>query len=272
MEKHFSYKSPHQIWRILISDSEKLILETRDVRTKEVFFHCFDIWDGSKIFSDFQLEDKCWVGIETVHKDIIYFHKFPKPDLPIHAGIIAFDLASQKILWTNTELSYLFAHQDKVYAFKQGFEERYFYELDYLDGNVIKEYGNDYMTINNLKNEANNAKDWSSYIYPEILKTGSDEKTKLLIAQLTGKNKTVGEVEYNIYKSYLLFSYHSKVFENSLINKFFAVDLNSEKVVLSEILNANVSAMLTDSFFLYKNLLFLLREKNETVVYRIKQD
>ncbi|MCL6099741.1 MAG: DUF4905 domain-containing protein [Bacteroidetes bacterium] len=270
MEKHFSYKSPHQIWRILISDSEKLILETRDVNSKEVFFHCFDLWEGTKIFSDFQLEDKYWVGIETVHKDIIYFHKFPKPDLPIHTGIIAFDPASQKILWTNAGLSFLFAYQDKIYGFKQGFEERYFYELDYLDGSLTKEYENDHAAINKLKNQANNTKDWGSYLYPEILKNNSDEKINRLITQQTGKNETAGEVEYNVYNSYLLFSYHSKVFENSLVNKFFAVDLNSEKIVFSEILNANVTAMLTDSFFLYKNLLFLLREKNEVIVYKIE--
>lgn len=270
MEKHFSYKSQSQIWRILISDSEKLILETRDVNTKEVFFHCFDIQNGSKIFSDFQLEDKCWIGIETVHKDIFYFHGFPKPDLPIHAGIVAFDLTSQKILWTNTGLSFLFVYKDKVYGFKQGFEERYFYELDYMNGNVIKEYGNDYATINNLKNDANNAKDWSSYIYPEAFKANSDEKINRLIEHQTAKNKIIGKVEYNIYNRYLLFSYHSKVFENSLINKFFVVDIDSEKVILSEILNANISAMLTDSFFLYKNFLFLLREKNEVMVYKIE--
>lgn len=270
MEKQFSYKSPHQIWRILISDSEKLILETRDVNTKEVFFSCFDIWDGGKIFSDFQLDDKCWVGIETVYKDIIYFHRFPKPDLPIHAGIIAFDLASQKILWTNEELSFLFAYEDKIYGFKQGFEERYFYSLDYLDGNLIEDFGNNHARINSLRNEANSAKDWSSFLYPEILKNNNDEKVSRLVAQQTSKNKLVGEVEYNVYNSYLLFSYHSKVVEGSLINNFFAVDLNSESIVLSEILNASASAMLTDSFFVYKNLLFLLREKNEVLVFKME--
>lgn len=270
MEKHFTHKSPHQIWRILISDSEKLIIETRDVNTKEVFFNCFDPWDGSKIFLDYQLEDKCWVGIETVHKDIIYFHKFPTPDLPIHSGIIAFDIASQKILWANPDLSFLFAYQDKVYGFKQGFEERYYYEMDYLDGSIKKEYENDYITINAFRNEANNAKDWSGYAYPEILNADSDEKINQLISNQTGKSETVGRVEYNVYKSYLLFSYHSKIFENSLVNKFVAVDLNSEEIVTSEILNSNVTAMLTDSFFVYKNLLFLLREKNEVLVLKLE--
>ena len=97
IKKLYSYKSEKQIWRILISGSDKLILETRDLNTKEVFFNCLFIENGKSIFSNLQLDEKCWIGIEDIYKGIIFFHYFPKPDMPHHKGIIAFDITAQKI-------------------------------------------------------------------------------------------------------------------------------------------------------------------------------
>ena len=268
--KLYSYKSPGQIWRILISDSDKLILETRDTNTKEVFYHCFKLESGEKYFSDLQLEEKFWLGIETVYKEIIFFHKFPKPDLPRHKQIIAYDIASEKILWTNTDLSFLFIHHDLVYGFQQGFEERYFYALDFLSGGIIKDFGNDFKTINTLRKQAEEEKDWNEYIYPKVF-TNDENDTRISGAiQAQTKNLAIeGEVEYNLYQDLLLFNYHSKVFEGSFVNKFSAVDLKIGKIILSEVLNANAAVLFTDSFFVYQNFLFLLREKNEVVVYRL---
>ncbi len=270
--KHFSYKSLRQIWRILISDSDKLILETRDTNTKEVFFHCYELESGRIIFYDLQLEEKFWLGIEAVYKDIIFFHKFPKPDLPGHKQIIAFDIASQKILWTNSDLSFLFTDDNLVYGFQQGFEERYFFSLDYLSGELTKEFGNDYKTINELRSKAEDEKDWSNYIYPKIFT--SDESDLRISEAIKAQTKNLaieGEVEYNFRSNLLFFNFHSKVFEGSFVNKFIAMNLTDGQIILDEVLNANAAVLFTDSFFVYKNFLFLLREKNEVIVYDIEK-
>jgi len=271
MKKHFKYKSEKQIWRILISDSDKLILETRDLNTKEVFFNCFFLENGENIFSDLQLDEKCWIGIEDVYKDTIFFHYFPKPDMPHHKGIIAFDITTQKILWTNNEFSFLFAGEDRVYGFKQGFDERFFSSLDYLSGGLIEDLGSDHKRINALQKSAENEKDWSSYLYPKVF---SNDETDYRIAEAIRRqiNNTniEGEIEYNSKNDLLFFNHHTKVFENSFVNKFLAVDLNSNNVILTEILNANAPSLFTDSFFVYKKYLFLLREKNEVIVYKVE--
>ncbi len=271
MKKHFSYKSPRQIWRILISDSDKLILETRDTSTKEVFYLCYELESGRVIFADLQLEEKFWLGIEAVYKDIIFFHKFPKPDLPGHKQIIAFDIASQKILWINSDLSFLFVNDDVVYGFQQGFEERYFFSLDYLNGELIKEFGSDYKTINELRNKAEDEKDWSRYIYPKAFNNEENDLRIHEAIKAETKNLAIeGEVEYNLCGNLLLFNFHSKVFEGSYVNKFISMNLDDEKILLNEVLNANASSLFTDSFFVYKNFLFLLREKNEVSIYEIE--
>ena len=54
MTNHFKYVSEKQLWRILISDTDKLILENRNQGSKEVFFQCIDLQNGNVILKDFQ--------------------------------------------------------------------------------------------------------------------------------------------------------------------------------------------------------------------------
>ena len=267
MNKHFTYKSDKQLWRILISDNDKLLLETRNTETKEVYFHCFDLITGVEIFSNLQLEEKQWIGIETVYKDIIYFHRFPKPDLPGHKEIIAFDIASQKIIWTNTEYSFQFIYNDKIYCFVQGFEDRTYFAIDYLSGGLIEELGSNYSMINNLRSEADQYKDWSRYIYPVRISESENEAEKKLIETKTEKLQLAGEIEFNLYKNMLMFNYHEKNKGGTYTNKFQIIDVESAKTIFESDLNQNVSNLFTDSFFIYKEFLFLLRGKHAVDVY-----
>ena len=270
LTKLYSYKSSGQIWRILISDNEKLILETRDRTTKEVSIQCLNLFSGDKIFTDLQLEEKQWIGIETIYKDIILFHKFPKPDMPGHKEIIAFDIANQKIVWENKDLSFLFAYQNKIYGFKQGFEERYYTILDYLTGEVLEDLGNDFKNINALRNISENEKDWSVYTFPKTFVPQEDIVVTKAIQSQISNLEVVGNVEYILYYDLLLFNFHQKDSTSTTSNNFIALDITDNKVLLSKVINTNVRAFFTDSFFAYKNLVFLLREKNEVIIYSIK--
>jgi hypothetical protein len=267
MIKHFTYISEKQLWRILISGTDKLILETRNTSTKENYFQCYDLLTGEKIFSDLQLEEKHWLGIEEIYKDIIYFHKFPKPDMPWHREIIAYDIASQKVLWYNKEFSYMFAYNNLVYCFQQGFEDSTCFALDFLNGEILEELGSDYNRLTMLRQKSESEKNWNGYIYPKPLTNNVNVQISELVGKLTHNIETVGEIEYNTINNLLLCNYHVRKTDNCFTNKFFAVELNTGKVVLSEILNADSPSLFTDSFFVYKNFLFLLREKNEVIIY-----
>lgn len=270
MKEHFKYSSDKQLFRILISDSDKLILETRNSETKEVYFHCFDLETGEEIFCNLQLEEKQWAGIETIFKDIIYFHKFPKPDLPGHKEIIAFDIASQKILWTNSDYTFQFVHRNKVFCFTQGFEERNYFALDYLTGELLEELGSNYSIINNFRLEADQSKDWSRYVYPMRLSESENETAKKLIESKTEKLQLTGEIEFNICKNMLLFNYHENNGNRTFTNKILVVDVDSSETIFETVLNQNVTNLFTDSFFIYKKFLFLLKGKNAIDVYNLE--
>jgi hypothetical protein len=260
-----------QIWRILISGNDKLLIETRDINTKDVFYNCFILENGKEIFSNFQLEEKYWIGVEAFDDDVILFHNFPRPDMPNHRGIIALNVLSKNILWKNNEFSFLFVLDGKVYGFKQGFDERYFAAFDFSIGELTEDLGNDFNKINTLRIQSENKKNWGAYIYPKIFSDEeNDERIRNVISEEIKNLEIEGEVEYNIAGNILLFNYHIKNAVNNYTNKFSALNLDKGTVVLSEILNENVKSLLADSFFVYKNFMFLLRGKNEIIVYDIK--
>ena len=106
IKKVYTYTNKRQIWRLLPTSKDKLIIEDRDTQSKEVFFNCVNIISGKKVFSNLQLDEKFWIGIEAISEGIIIFHKFAKPDMPGHSSIIAFDIDTQSILWQNDELTF----------------------------------------------------------------------------------------------------------------------------------------------------------------------
>ena len=122
IKKKYSFKDKRQIWRLLITDTDLLIIETRSVESREVYFNCIDIHSGKKKFNNIQMEEKSWIGIEMIYKDIIFFHQYAKPDMPEHRRILAYDINQQKycgkmmsshsallqmILFTHTSIQWL---------------------------------------------------------------------------------------------------------------------------------------------------------------------
>ena len=127
LKKNYSFSNKREIWRLIPSESGYLVIEERDMNSKQVYFNCLKTADGEILFRNFQLEEKFWVGIEAVYKDIIFFHKFRKPDMPGHRGIYALDISSKKLIWQNDDLIFLLAKDDKVFAYQSTFEGRQYY-------------------------------------------------------------------------------------------------------------------------------------------------
>ena len=272
IENLYTFKNEKQIWRLLLTTSDKLLIETRDTDNKEVFFSCLDANTGKPIFENFQLDEIFWIGIETTYKEVIFFHKFAKPDMPGHKEIIALDLNTQKILWQTDEYAFLFIYDEKVYSFKQLFEGQKFFSLNYKTGELIEELESDYSRIDDLSGKSEIENHYDDYIFP--LKYSDEfidnEEIRNIINEKTSGAKVTGDVEYNIYENLLLMNFHNKVLEGTLENKFWAVDIKSKNELFEVILNSDANAFVPDSFFIYKNLLFLLKGKKEVVVCRIE--
>lgn len=270
LKKKYSYSDGNQVWRIKISGTEKLLVETRNTEEKKAFFHCFDLNSGKSIFTNQQMEEKYWLGVEAIYGDVIFFHKFAKPDMPGHKGIFAFDIISQKVLWENEFYSFLFLLDDKIYVYQERFEGKQVFTLDPKNGELIDDLGQNPTNINELKIIADGETDYSNYAFPEFFYGSSMNQTiDKLINEETNKLLVEGKVEYISKGNFLIFNYHSQSKNKGLINTLIAYNILKRKTVFKEILNTTLNAFAPDSFFLYNNLLVFIKEKTKVFVYEL---
>ncbi|MFO7524450.1 MAG: DUF4905 domain-containing protein [Ignavibacteriaceae bacterium] len=270
IKKQYLYDNDRQIWRI-IPAGNRVIIEERSSENKEVFFNCIDIISGDEIFSDIQLNEKFWVGIEAVEDDFIFFHKFPKPDLPNHKSIITLDLNSSSVLWENDELTYFFYFDGKVVCYKQLFEKRDYFLLNAATGEVISELGDDHEKVMELREESIEDYFAEGYLFPVEFRKNVIPETdhEKYLYGYSQKNIIRGNISYIVVDGLLLFNYHEITEENLFNNTFIAVNLDSEKVLMKETLNKKINNLMPDSFFVRDDLLFLLFEKTKFGVYSI---
>jgi Domain of unknown function (DUF4905) len=272
IKRIYSFSNNRQIWRLLPTETNKLIIEERDIENKEVFFNCIDISTGERIFSDFQLDEKFWVGIEAIDREVIYFHKFLKPDMPGHLGIIAFDINSESILWENSEYSFLFIDEGKIYCYKSLFEGRNFFVLDSKTGQLIGDLGDDISEINLLRDKSLSKQMFHDYIFPQMYFSEDilPENILNIFNEIKNEKVIAGKMEYALFQDILFFNYHEVLNDGQLKNTFLGVEINSNKRIFQEILINKTSAFVPDSFFFRQNLMFLLQEKIRLVVYNLK--
>ncbi len=271
LKKKLKFSDSNQVWRIKITDTDKLFVETRDTEKMNAFFHCYDLFSGKRIFTGLQMKEKYWLGIEAIKEDIVFFHHFAKPDMPAHRGIFAFDIATQKVLWNNETYAFLFLKDDLIYVYQEQFEGRSFYTLNINSGKVVKELGENSESINELRDEAERSVDYSNYHFPENhFGSSNDEKADLIIANEIKEIEITNNVEFINSNGLLLFNYHQIEKNNKFINKFNVFNLFKEKKIFSEILNKSANAFAPDSFFIYKNFIILLKEKKEIIILEIK--
>lgn len=269
LSRYLKHNNKKQIWRILISETDKLLIEERDPKTREVFFSCYDLSTKAKIFSNFQFDEKAWIGIEAIENDIIVFHFYLKPDMPQHRGFFAYDLKQKKILWKNEMLTYFFSDNEKIVAFQQQFEGRFYVEIDLRTGEVIRNLGEEYAQVNQLKEETQAKKSYSDYLFPEAFNPLNDDPQFNCIRNSISNFSFSGRVECFQHEKSLFFTFHEKK-DEKFTQHFYICDTATGSLLYSAVLNKNIHQYAVDSFFIYKRFLFLIKEKQ--IIEIVKMD
>lgn len=270
IKKEYTCSTSKQIWRLLPSNTNKLIIEERDPELKEVSFSCIELSSGKKLFINKTIEEKFWIGIEKIYNDIIFLHKFKKPDMPGHIGIIAFDINKKEILWKNDELIFLFINNEDLFCYSEtSFESKRYFKLNYLTGEILNNYGGNQSEIIKTQEMIKDEDEFAGYTFTQqfFLEIETDERVKNILTEERNSNLISGKINYIKINNLLLFSYHIIIPEkNEMKNIFKAVDIDKRKIIFDMELNRGVKNFIPDSFFIKDNLLFLLKEKSELIV------
>ncbi len=272
IKKKYSFKSKRQIWRIIPTETDKIIIEEREPEKKQAYFNCLQKESGNKILKDFQLDEKFWVGIETIYKDVIFFHKYLKPDMPGHKGILAFDITDKKIKWENKDITFLFSLNDLIYSYVQKFEGRNYYALNYKTGEISEDLGTDSLKVNELREQSIQKENSKDYLFPNIFFEDSNksEQIKSFFQKLKNETTISGRIEFIKINSLLIFCFHGANSKDSMDIYLKAVDLSVGNYILEEKLVKETKLFLSDSFFIKGNLLFVLFGKSKLNVYELR--
>lgn len=269
IQKLFSFNQGRNIWRIILTDLEQIIIEERDVQKKEVYFSCIDRVNGNFFWKNKTfLDEKFWIGIESTISKYLILHQFEKPDMPNHKKIINVDLKSGEILWVNDDLTFFNIDENYVYGYIPQFDKNEFFKLSIEDGNIVSNLGCDdeaRAVLNSI-----NEKDYSRYQFTQML-SGSDgeEEISSLINRFLPNSSYLNFCEYIDRRDLLIFNVYDKIEPRSLINRLIVFDKIEEKPILIETLNSSTPAPVPDSFFMYDDDLYFIKDKMELVGYRI---
>lgn len=251
LEIAWEYTTNGILWRLLPSRNGFIVLEDRDVDAKSVSFTCLDVATGAIRWSGKQFDERWWVSIEAIHEQVVILHEYATPDMPDHKKITVVDLRNGHALWSNDEMRFLFANAESMYVMKDEYDNRRFFEVDALSGNVIREVDDQYLNV--LRDTV--AVNRFEHIEFPMAFNGDTVSASLResVAIVTEKVENIGLIEYVEKGEFLVVSYYElagnvptqQLFRQHLI----ILHREQNKIVHRDMLAVDAAMNVPDTFF-----------------------
>jgi hypothetical protein len=126
------------LWQLHTGSLDFLVGEDRNLETREVSFFCVDRKTGFVRWEGLTPVDRWWSGIEAVAGGTVLFHGFASPDMPLHRGLTAVDLASGARRWSLAGVRYLRMEGNAVVVVNEGREGEVVGWLDMETGEALE--------------------------------------------------------------------------------------------------------------------------------------
>jgi hypothetical protein len=270
----WSFQSDGTLWRILLSDRRKILGECRDEVKKETTFVCLDEQSGEVLWRHERPEDPWWIGLEAIHENKVLLHGFETPDMPEHKRIIALDLNSGKEEWRNDEVTFWFAYESRIYAYRTMFERRAGRVLDLNTGETLEtlETIDEFIPLRQLARQEDVHE---SIDFPEALSdAGVPGEVRQLVDRETGSREIVGNIEAVVKDPFLVMNYHtpargSRPEEPTLENRLAILDFRRRERLFSETLQTDARLPVPDSFFLKDAEVFFIKDRMNLSMLRL---
>jgi len=141
MRPAWQYTVQGFLWQVQTGSARYLVGEDRDPGQKRVTFFCLDRLSGRARWERLNPGHEFWTGLEAVTDDVVLFHGFASPDLPLHKGLHAVEPGTGRLLWTNPDVRFLSVQSSTLLVSMESPERRSFLELSVLSGAVVKGTG-----------------------------------------------------------------------------------------------------------------------------------
>jgi hypothetical protein len=279
LDKIFSRKPSWQfntggtVWKLLCSKNI-LFGDVRDTEKKTSSFFAMDFQTGEALWKNVSVGEQWWIGRQGILNDIVLIHGFEKPDMPIPKGVYALDAATGKCLWENSETTFLFSYNNKLYAQRAGFREKNFYELDPRTGETLYDYGTNEDALAQLKKPAAIEENWDGYIFSGQIASQTHSVQEAL-AKHFDFARVRGGVDVAETDGVAIASYHEPargaeaMLNNIVTNVIKVVDLRTGALLFEDTIVESAPTPTPDTFFVKDRVLMYVKECARVTVVRL---
>jgi hypothetical protein len=274
LSPEWAYSAGSTIWRLVLAGQDALVGECRDPENKIASFFGLEISTGKVLWRDLHLDERWWVGIEAVQKNVVLFHSFATPDMPQHKGVRAIDLSSGSQLWRNDDVTYWFGHQNLVIAYRDFFEKRVGYEIDVHSGAVLNTHDTSLEVLHEFRRQSAEDQSVPEIAAPEVFVEEEADSVLLSLVRKETKGKQLsGRVESLRQNDIFLFNFHvlSRKSEGSqkLENNLIVYRLPEKKCIFADVIGRNLASYVPDSFFVRNPFVLFVKDQNQLMALRL---
>lgn len=235
------------IWRMEIDEiSDAICLEIRREEEKKVCFASLSLTTGQVYFKELETPERWFTGIEAVFNGVLLLHNYQSETGPVHKGIVAVDVFTGDILWSNYTFAFDHLTIEGPVVYDTHIQPKKLFLTDVRTGDTRRIYPP------SVHRELDN-----SVVVPELVAPGS------LGLQFLKVHPYGNIVHYLEYNNYRIVSLHA--LKGGLLTQWLYL-MNGDDVVYEDVLNTDIQKMQPEAFILHKSRLIYTRNKTELKV------
>jgi hypothetical protein len=256
------------VWRIrLDTTTNRLAMEVRDADVLLAYFYTFDAQLRDLKRLTLPQGQAWWQGLEDAQDGYIYLHGYGDRKLGQHKGIAAIAAASDTQVWEKAELAFYGLAADGLLAYPAATPEADFQLLEMSTGRALKAGISQQQAAEAVEQYSRSRN--HKAIYPGVYLEGEDfyaDVREFLETQLDAK--PVQAIEYAETETALVTGYYERDSDSLLTNHIAVFDLEGH-LLLKEKLADGLSGIGSDTFFIFMDDLYFIRDKAILEVYRL---
>jgi hypothetical protein len=243
----FSIKFGGIIWKIEVNDKYGLIaIESRSLESKKTSFSVINYKTGEILIKERIFQETWNLNLAYIAEKNLILTAYGQTGSPESKGIISVNNKDAELLWEHYNLSLNKANDEGLQVFDPRINPRRLTWISHIKGENIAESD---------KTEHNN----ETLIHPEF-------KTQFSIPDFILREEIIGDLSVLCVRDLTIISFHEKV--QNIIQQRLLV-YQDDTILLDEILISGIQKLQPESFFMQKNHLFCIRNKNEIVSYLV---
>ena len=235
------------IWKIELNENHDLIaIESRTIQSRKTSFSVFNYTTGDILLKEKSFRELWNLNLAYITENTLIITANNQAGSPQTKGITSINIHDAEVLWEHYNLSLHQVNDFGLQVFDPRISPRRLSWINHLNGEIITEVTN-FESVN------------QSLLFPSII-------NQFKVPDFILSEEIIGDLSVLHFRDQTIISFHEKI--KTKIHQRLLVYQDSS-ILLDQILIRDIQKLQPESFFVQKNHLFYVRNKNEIVSYLV---